>query len=59
MNSREQLIDNALSHLRIARDLLKVADAPKATDKVRHAMKSAEGAERHARLERYRQMRHS
>lgn len=38
----------AVAMLRQARDLLKAAGASRAVDKVRLAMKSAEGAERHA-----------
>lgn len=41
-------VREALCHLRAAREYLKMAHADKATDKVRLAMKSAEGAERHA-----------
>lgn len=41
-------ISEAIAHLRAARDLLKRADAPQATDAVRRAMKSAEGALRHS-----------
>lgn len=37
-------VQKALGHLRMARDLLKKADAPRATEKTRRAMKSAEGA---------------
>jgi hypothetical protein len=37
---------NAISHLRTARDLL--SDSPRARVAVRRAMKSAEGASRHA-----------
>jgi hypothetical protein len=42
------LIRNALFHLRTARDLLRRVGAKKSLDRVRHALKSAEGAERHA-----------
>lgn len=38
----------ALEHLREARDYLIQARAPKAADKVRRALKSAEGAQRAA-----------
>jgi hypothetical protein len=44
----------AIHHLRIARDLLRKVGAKKSVDRVRHALKSAEGAERHAgRCERW------
>jgi hypothetical protein len=38
----------ALRHLRIARDLLRKADCPRALEKTRAAIKSADGADRHA-----------
>jgi len=41
-------VQNAIWHLRRARELLKDADAPKATARVRLALTSAEGAERNA-----------
>jgi hypothetical protein len=47
----------ALVHLKLARDLLREAGAPKATDKVRSALKSAQGAERHALHAPYREAR--
>ena len=40
-------VDRAIDYLRLARDLLKQAGADKAADKVRVALKSAEGASRH------------
>lgn len=40
-------ISVALGHLRLARDLLVTAKAPKAAEKVRRALQSAEGALRH------------
>jgi hypothetical protein len=40
-------VQTATVKLREARDLLKGAGAKRATDKVRLALKSAEGAERH------------
>ena len=43
-----QKVRNALFHLRTARDLLREVGAKKSLDRVRHALKSAEGAERHA-----------
>lgn len=42
-------IDRALFLLECARDALKEADAPRALDKVRSALKSTEGARRHAK----------
>lgn len=42
-------VARALDHLRQARNLLKLAGAPRAVDKVRAALKSTEGAQRHAR----------
>ena len=42
-------IDKAIAHLRAARDLLRGAGAPKATDVSRRAIASAGGAARHAR----------
>jgi hypothetical protein len=45
-------VQTAIIKLREAGDLLKGADANRATDRVRLALKSAEGAERHtARIE--------
>ncbi len=41
------LVQDAVVKLRQARDLLKKAGVTRATDKVRTALKSAEGAERH------------
>lgn len=52
--SREHCIERALELLRRARNLLTMAKAPKAADKVRRAMKSAEGAIRHAHHDQYR-----
>ncbi len=40
-------VDVALGYLHAARKLLKEADCPQALDKVRLAIKSAEGARRH------------
>ena len=40
-------VGKALFHLRLARDHLQFAEADRATDKVRDALKSAEGARRH------------
>lgn len=41
-------VEAALKHLRIARDLLYKADCPRALEKTRAAIKSADGADRHA-----------
>jgi len=38
----------AINYLRLARNLLVAVGAKKSADRVRHALKSAEGAERHA-----------
>lgn len=46
--TRVQQIEEALAFLAQARRLLKAAKAPQATDYVRRAMKSVEGARRHA-----------
>lgn len=45
---KQMLVAAALSKLREARELLAEADSPRATDYVRRALKSAEGALRHA-----------
>jgi hypothetical protein len=42
------LVSNAIHHLKTARDLLRAARADKSAAKVRDALKSAEGAQRHA-----------
>lgn len=42
-----ELVCDAIEHLRIARNMLAGCGARKAADKVRRAMKSAEGAQRH------------
>lgn len=41
-------IDDAMWHLREARRLLKIADTPATLKKIASALKSAEGAKRHA-----------
>ena len=46
--SMDDCLTAALRHLRQARDLLTAANAPRAADRVRGALKSAEGALRHA-----------
>ena len=51
------LVDQAIAHLRQARDLLKQAKAPKAVHRVRLALSSAAGARRNAELKPYRQGR--
>lgn len=48
MSDPERAISAALIHLTAARDLLKQAKAPKATAKVRAAITSTQGAQRHA-----------
>lgn len=48
MTDAERAIAAALIHLSAARDLLKVAKAPRATAKVRAAITSTQGAQRHA-----------
>jgi len=48
MTEAERAIAAALIHLAAARDLLKVAQAPRATAKVRAAITSTQGAQRHA-----------
>lgn len=40
------VIDEALNHLRRARDLLVAANAPRSAERVRRALKSVEGARR-------------
>jgi len=59
MNSLSNIdrVGLAISHLKVARDLLKRAEAPKATDRVRLALSSAKGALRHAYHEPYRKER--
>lgn len=47
MNDEER-IDQAIHYLRLSRELLQASHAPRATDRVRLALKSAEGARRHA-----------
>jgi hypothetical protein len=55
--TNEERIGVAMGHLRVARDLLKDAGAVKTVERVRAALKSADGARRHARLEPYRTLR--
>ena len=45
---RLRSIEKALRHLRVARNFLRRAGAPKAADYAARTLKSAEGAERHA-----------
>lgn len=53
MTERERMVADASGYLRRARDLLARAGAKRAADKVRLALKSAEGAQRHAKSKRY------
>lgn len=55
--TNEDRVDAAMEHLRKARDLLKDAGAKKALERVRSALKSADGARRHAGLESIRRAR--
>lgn len=48
-HGQTMLMDEAISLLRIAVNKLKCADCPKALEKTRLALKSAEGAQRHMR----------
>jgi hypothetical protein len=50
-------VSAAIYHLRQARDLLKAAGAKRTVDRVRLALTSAGGAERHAKLQPYRTQR--
>lgn len=52
--TQEEMVSLAISKLREARDLLTAADAPRALERVRSALKSAEGAERNAGYRRIR-----
>lgn len=54
MTAPERAIAAALIHLTAARDLLKQAKAPRATAKVRAAITSTQGAQRHAALAPFR-----
>ena len=55
--SKTGAIRMAIAHLRIARDLLKEAGAPRTTERVRLALTSAGGALRHAELAPIREQR--
>lgn len=55
--NREELVVQAYETLRTARNLLTKAKAPKAVQRVRLAMTSAQGAIRHAHHDRYREER--
>jgi hypothetical protein len=55
--TRLRLVQRAIALLKTSRRFLKQADAPAALGKVRAALKSAEGAERHASLAPYREER--
>jgi hypothetical protein len=48
IDKRPEFIGKAIDYLRLARIALSACGAPAATDYVRRALKSAEGAERHA-----------
>ncbi|MBG6083048.1 hypothetical protein [Rubrivivax gelatinosus] len=50
----EELVELAIAKLREARDLLAAADAPRSLERVRAALKSAEGAGRNAGYRRVR-----
>jgi hypothetical protein len=54
-----QGVECAIAHLRIARAYLKGAGAKQTKKRVDAALKSADGARRHARLEPYRRERQS
>ena len=54
MTANEALVDDAIRHLAIARELLKRAGAVKSLERVRLAISSAKGARRHAHLEPFR-----
>lgn len=51
---RPELVAKAIATLKSARDLLAIAGAGNAADYVRRALKSAEGAKRHANGRKYR-----
>lgn len=53
----DEWLRDAHEHLTKARDMLILANAPRSLDRVRHALKSVEGAQRHARLRPYREGR--
>lgn len=57
MTTNEVRIRDAMVHLRAARDLLSAAGAVKTTARVRAALSSAYGAQRHAQMEPYRTQR--
>jgi hypothetical protein len=50
-------VADAIKHLRIARDLLKAANAPRALARVKLALSSAKGAERNAGYRQSREAR--
>lgn len=58
-DSDASAITEAILLLRKARDLLRDAGASRAVNRVRDALSSAEGAERHVRHRRYRTARQS
>jgi len=57
MTTEEEKIEEAMALLRRARDLLREASAPRAGKAVDRALKSADGARRHAHLRPYRALR--
>jgi len=57
MTIKEAKIEEAMARLRQARDLLREASAPRAAAAVARALKSADGARRHAHLKPYRALR--
>ena len=56
---RSAQIDRAIAHLRLARDELAKANAPRTLARVRAALTSADGARRHAHLAPIREKRRS
>lgn len=59
VTTNEVRIRDAIEYLRAARDLFNAAGAPKTTARVRAALSSAYGAQRHAQMEPYRTERQS
>lgn len=55
--TQAEAVRQAITHLRAARDLLKAAGARRTLARVRLAITSAGGAERHAKLAPYREIR--
>lgn len=48
MTDNEALVSSAIVHLKLARDLLKQAKSHRTLKRVRDALRSADGAKRHA-----------